>query len=198
MIMLTLEKVECKYFIDIYKDMCTQFPPSELKPFDVFERLLCDEKKNYLLLQAREDQKTAGYLIMALDNEQNALWLDYIAIYKEFHSSGYGSRILETLKNTYKDYMGIYLEVEKADEKDINTLRRIKFYTRLGAKKIDCLYFYPNKEGCLEMDLYFLPFQNAFPDRKSIKASVENIFFKLHSELPHLNKILNKIIIHLN
>lgn len=193
--MLSLQISDTNNFEDIYKDMLLQFPQNELKTFEVFFKLLSDKTLNYKLLLAKDNEKVIGYCLLYFDNEQNTIWIEYIAIYKEFHSFGYGSKIFETLKNTYKDYLGVYLEVEKANEDNINTLRRIKFYTRLGAKKIDCVYFYPNKEGCLEMDLYFIPFKEKMPDNQSIKTAIENIFSNLHSEIAHRNDVLKQIVI---
>ena len=80
--------------------------------------------------------------------------------------------IFDSLINQFNTYKGIYLEVEKADESVINTIRRINFYKSLGAKKLDINYFYPNKDGCIELDLYFLPFCKAELPLKEVSFRV--------------------------
>lgn len=61
-------------------------------------------------------------------------WL--FAIFEKYQGNNYGTMALEYLiKNIIKD-TPLCLEIEKETEKDINTIRRAKFYRNLGFKKL--------------------------------------------------------------
>ena len=179
---LNLKKVDVLNFRHIYEDMRLQFPISELKSYDEFINLF-----NHNVLECHavfDGEKEVGYIIYAL-LEDKSLWLDYIAIKKEFHSKAYGKKVFELINNCY-------LEVEKPDEMAPNTLRRIKFYKLLGAQKLDVDYIYPNLEGGMQMDLYYLG--DKIPSRDTINSDIKYIFNTLHSDIPNVDKMLNKII----
>ena len=179
---LILKKIDTKIFKHIYEDMLLQFPSSELKSYDEFINLF---KHKVLECHAVFDgEKEVGYIIYAL-LEDKSLWLDYIAIKKEFHSNGYGRKVFELINNCY-------LEVEKPDETKPDTLRRIKFYKSLGAQKLNVDYTYPNLEGGMQMDLYYLG--DKIPSRDTINSDIKYIFNTLHADIPNVDKILNKII----
>lgn len=179
-------------FNTFFQDMLLQFPESELKTYETFLGLL--KKDSYKLLSALDDEESVGYVIYFDDNQNKILWLDYIAVYKSFHSKGYGMKILEALKLRYKDYKGIYLEVEKPNANEINTIRRIKFYTNLGAQKLCLNYFYPNKNGSLPMDLYFMPLSySKLPDKEETLSCIQSVFNKLHCDIKHIDEVISKI-----
>ena len=163
----------------IYDDMTEQFPPEELKSYTRFCELI--DGGDYFVQSVIDGALTIGYVIFTKVN--NSLWLDYVAVLKEFHSKGYGSKILNALKDEYQK--GIYLEVEKPDESRPNTLRRIKFYTNLGAQKLDYDYFYPSEKAPLPMDLYYLPYDNILP--VDIEGDINTVFRLLHSDISYLN-----------
>ncbi len=188
---LILKKADPNIFDFVYSDMKKQFPVSELKDYDAFVNLL--EKTNYELLLAKMDNITIGYVIVAKDNINKVIWLDYIAILEDFHGKGYGSLIMLNLKKYYSDYNGCYLEVEKPDLTCNNTLRRIKFYKNLGAVKLDIDYYYPNKDGMLPMDLYFIAYNNFSPGKLFTQSVINNIFMLLHKNIIHYQEVLSKI-----
>lgn len=191
--MVDLKKENKDFFKIAYKDMREQFPKSELKNFDIFMRLLSTD--NYCIYSASTNNSIVGYFIVFKDNDTNNLWLDYIAVMKQYHSRGYGHQIFEKIKKYFaNDYNGIYLEVEKPDKARPNTIRRIKFYESLNAHKLDIRYFYPNEEGCLPMDLYFLPFKEMnIPAKNKITGTIQKVFLSIHSDCKHLDNILSKI-----
>lgn len=181
-----LLKSDKEGFNIFYNDMVKQFPKEELKTEDVFIELI--NSGNYDVLSAFDRR---AYVFIAKDDENSVLWLDYLAVVKQFHSKGYGKQIIQSLSEYYPEYFGCYLEVEKPDENIPDTIRRIKFYENLGAVKLNIRYFYPNKNGDLPMDLYFLPFRN-FIAENTLKT-IQNIFFLLHSDITHIKSVLNKI-----
>ncbi len=191
--MLKLVKSDINNFNEIYEDMLLQFPKSELQDFCVYENLL--KKGDYLLFLAKDDGKNIGYFLLFEDKPNNSLWLDYIAVFKSFHSKGYGKTIFSLLKDSLSTYNGVYLEVEKPDQEKPDTIRRISFYENLGAKKLDCEYYYPNKDGCIPLDLYFLAFgENGLPKCDQVKDTIRMVFDSLHCHLEHVNEVFDKIV----
>lgn len=181
-----------KVDIDIfYSELQKQFPQSELKEKNIFAEIL--EIPNYKIFDiVNEDGVNCGYFTF-LELPNNTILIDYIAIFNEFHSKGYGSKTFDCMKNEL-NYLGCYLEVEKENPQDINTIRRINFYKKLGAKLLDINYIYPNIEGGLPMDLYFMSFkQNYFPKKDEILANIEFVFQELHFDIPKNTEIFNRI-----
>lgn len=184
---LNLIKISNDEFPFIYSDMQKQFPQSELKSFAQFQKLF--NSGCYFGYKAIDNDVFTGYVIVA--DFENIIWLDYIAVLKEFHSKGYGHKILKALKDVYKNKCGCILEVECPDENEPNTLRRIKFYQNLGAQKQPVNYFYPNQYGCVKLDLYLIKFaENCNINFKNI---ISGVFELLHSDIPHYKDVLNRI-----
>lgn len=171
--------------------MTAQFPQSELQSYETYLALLKSEK--YCFFKALDDQKEVGYCLLYKEDSKDFLWLDYIAVFKEFHSCGYGKKIISDLALNFPQYKGVYLEVEKPDDEAPDTIRRIRFYENLGAQRLDIVYFYPNAQDCVALDLYFLPFNSPVPSSKEAIEAVTCAFGALHSHLPHYKEVLKKI-----
>lgn len=189
--MLKLIKSKNDSFSEIYEDMKCQFPQNELNAFAVYENLL--KKEVYGLYKAFDGENAVGYCLMCTDDENSVLWLEFIAVFEQFHSMGYGKKIFSNLADNFSGFKGIYLEVESPDALLPNTLRRIKFYESLGAVKIDCSYFLPNYDGCIPLDLYFLPFGDFVPNKEMTFDTINKVFEAIHSHHSHLGEVLEKI-----
>ncbi len=178
---LRFRKLNIDEFYEIYQDMEIQFPKNELKSYDVFVKLLNADVLECVGVYDK-DYLIGYFLYTSLKNDHK--WLDYIAIRKEFHSKGYGSKIMQCLRDCY-------LEVEKPDVNLPNTIRRIDFYEALGAKKLDVNYIYPNDFGGLPMDLYYIG--ENLPDYEEAIEAIDEIFNKLHSTVKNMPQILQSI-----
>ena len=175
---------------NIYNDLNEQFPPEELKGYEEIKKLI--KNNRYELYLAKENDEIIGYTIIA--RLESIIWLDYIAVLKKFQGLGYGSKILKQLKEINDKNNGCLLEVEKPNHTEQNTIRRINFYKKLGAKKLEINYLYPTKTGGLPMDLYYIPYKvNSTPTITEIKIIIKNLFALLHSNIPELDKIYNTI-----
>ncbi len=190
--MLKIEKANIEKFTEIYNQyMLSQFPCNELKSYNDFVTLLSEEKHCYNFYIAKNENKPVGYILFC--KGQDFIWIDYIAVLPQFYSGGFGRKIIECLKNTFNNVSCLYFEVEKPDESDINTIRRIKFYNSCGVQKLDCTYFYPNSSGDVPMDLYFLPVKQTSLVKSKILENIKEVFEKLHFMCPNAVEILNKI-----
>lgn len=190
--MVVLEIADYRNFTRVYDDMVLQFPESELKSFEKFISLM--KNSDYKLILASDAGKYIGYIMVFFDGADKYLWLDYIAVFKEYHSCGYGGKMLDALGNLFPHTDGVFLEVEKPDVTQENTLRRIKFYKKHGAVLVNNNYLYPNAEGFLPMDLYYIPYKTVIPAKKMIFNVIKNVFDVLHKDLQHKDYVYNLIV----
>ncbi|MCT4509654.1 MAG: GNAT family N-acetyltransferase [Tepidibacter sp.] len=175
----------------VYNDLYSQFEKSEVKDKEQFDILF--ENDNYKLLLCYDGKKLIGYIIVYIDIEANLMWLDYLAVLENYHSKGYGTQMIKTLKNWYKNLDGCMIEVEKEDDKDINTYRRIKFYENLGCIKLDINYILPTKESGLSMHLYYLPFSKELIQITKALSVINSAHSTIHSDITHVAEIFTKI-----
>ena len=166
--------------------MLEQFPPSELKSYETLRKLFGENYATYKIF----DDEFIGYLI--LFDYSDFIFIDYFAVLKKYHSQGYGTKILAELKNVYSFKKGCFLEVEPPNPEKVNTLKRIKFYTNNGAKKLEINYLYPNKDGYIPLDLYYISY-HSYPTNAEIKDFVSALFNYIHRDLKHREKVLAQI-----
>lgn len=183
-----MEFVEIKNLESVYNDMQQQFPPEELKSC---KHLQCLLGKNYKLYQGLENTNEIGYFFLFEDKD--FILLDYLAIYQKFHSKGYGSKILQSLKKLYPNKKGCFLEVEKPDNSNINTFRRIKFYEKQGAVKLDLNYLYPSIDKPLPMDLYYIPYRDKIPNKIETERFITELFNFVHTDITNKDDIIKEI-----
>lgn len=189
---LTLETASKEDFTEVYKDMKTHFREDELRPYEKFIPLINDPK--YTFLQIRHGDHKVGYMLLYPERESKFLWPEYFVIKKEFQSMGYGSKVLEILKSHFPDMNGLFLEIEHEDKASPNTTKRIKFYEKNGAKKLDIKYIHPTPGGGRPMYLFYLPIKkNLLPDREETLKVMKKAFEYLHSYIPNIKQIYKRI-----
>lgn len=182
-----------KDFEIIYNDMLNQFPKCELKTFDFFLKLF--NSSNYKCELFKINNQNIGYVSYYLSD---FIWVDYLAVFKNFQSKGFGTQILNCLFNKYKNLNGAYFEVELENEKDLNTQKRMQFYK----KKIKCVetntkYFLPNNFELFEMKLLYKPLNLKSLDNEIILNNIKETFSVLYSYITNVEEIYDKIKHHL-
>ncbi len=187
--MLKFRKINSKDFHGIYHDMLEQFPLSELKSYQTFTDLI--DEGLYDVMMAEVENAPVGYCLVFKNKKY--IFLDYIAVFKIRQGKGYGGEMLDLLRDYYMDKCGCFLEVEKPNPDDYNTLRRVRFYEMHGAEKINISYLYPNREGALPMDLYYIGYKPQIPPKEEIKQFIEELFENIHRDIPHREKVLAEI-----
>jgi len=189
---------------DIYDSYTKDFASDERKEFDHLRMLM--EKKKYKLLLGRHRilNDTIGYAFLFEAYYGKILWLDYIAIMEKFRNAGYGTLLFEKIAEFRQDTtLGVLLEVEKPDSnnEDIkrNQLRRIKFYERLGARKLHIDYKLPTATGGFPMDLYFKPSPGVrILPKEVIQEVIASVFDYIHTDVYGRDMILNSILATVN
>ncbi|MBE0450404.1 MAG: GNAT family N-acetyltransferase [Clostridia bacterium] len=169
--------------IRFYDSIIEEFPKGERKALDVFIRLF--ETGDYKLLIAfSETGIEVGYAFLYTIRKLSILWLDFIVIHPEFQGKGYGSKFFDKMSSFYDSYIGMLLEVEIPEEANENQMRRISFYERMGAVRLNLKYYLPNEFGGLEMYLYYKSFNsNASPEAEVVIAAIESAYEFIHSDI---------------
>lgn len=136
---MKIQKLTKEKRLDIYNNyLIKDFHKSEVKPFDLIEGLV--EKDKYACYGFYENEELLGYVYFVKSDFENSLFIDYLAISKEYRSKGFGSRFITTIiENFSEEYSSLIAEVENPefsiDESDkVNRERRIKFYLKNGFK----------------------------------------------------------------
>lgn len=177
--------------ISFYSTLQEYFPKSELKDIKVIPKIL--DLSEYNVFDIYNENNIKCGFITIFEFPDNTFLIDYFVIFKEFHSQGYGSKVLNYIK-TQPNWKGCYLEVEKENPLDKNTTRRIKFYEKLGAKLLDINYLYPNNFAPLPMNLYFLPIDKDFlPTKRQTLNNIKILFEKVHFDIKNINLIYKQI-----
>lgn len=119
-------------FINLYEQA---FPLEERRPLSVLWLLRKIGRIDVLALKAQE--RFIGLIVIAKDKD--FVFIDYLAISPAERGQGYGSMVLEKIKERYPDKT-IFLEVESpiiSEENYRQRIKRIKFYQRNGFDKTD-------------------------------------------------------------
>jgi|GEM_PF-1324947 len=170
---------------EIYADLLTQFPEKALHSYEHFEYLLRETGYRLMILERETDRKMIGYCLSYSVLGTGLVWLDYIAIRKDFHGQGYGNLLFLALLNGYREFAdGLLFPVEKIDPSDPEhsppQKRRVDFYERLGAKRLAVDFHLPTAQGpCPDTDLFFAPIS----DRYTLTARKQRDTLKLVNTL---------------
>ena len=162
---ITIEEFEQ----DIYDKFITLFPKDEIRKWDSIRILYKRGIEKFYKIMI--DNNTIGFFLLEKINNY-PYYLDYFAIYNEYQSKGYGSlSINKLLKDVVKD-KGLIGEIEKLNEENPITIRRFKFYEKLGFKLIDSEYYLYN--------VYYNPivYLNTFDKKEIDKMFIE--YYKIN------------------
>ncbi len=146
----------------IYEDMERQFPPCELYRYKIFMQLLNNNRYKILLYKRASDGELLGYALVYTIEDNNILWIDYLAVLKEYQGQGWGKALFRALWQKYcGPFDGMLFSVEYVSETDPELAerqkRRIAFYESLGAHRLHAEFQQPCDEGSFPMYLYFKP-----------------------------------------
>lgn len=122
----------------IYNDYEKLFPEEEQRDWEIIEENYNKGIEQFYKIAL--DNKIIGFLMLEKIKEEYPYYLDYFAIYKEYQNKGYGFKSIDTLINKVIKENDLIGEIEKENENELNTIRRMKFYDRLGFKKINSEY----------------------------------------------------------
>lgn len=181
---------------DVYARFEKDFATDERIDYEHLKMLI--DKKKYKLLLAKHKvfNEIIGYAFIYEIDSQKVLWLDYMAIEAKFKNAGYGTLLFNKIAELkFNGIIGMFMEVEIPDAKDEacreEQTRRITFYERLGAKRLNFEYQLPTNNGGLPMYLYFRPSPNLkLLPKEQIKGTITSAFDYIHSDVDQKDIIL--------
>jgi len=116
----------------IYEDV---FPPTERRPF---ESLMTSEVRGWV---ARRADEVIGFATVVVLKRVGAGLIQYLAVTPPEQSGGVGSTLLAVLARDLP-VDSIVLEIEVPALADVMAKRRLVFYERWGAQRLECLEDY--------------------------------------------------------
>lgn len=188
---MTITRGNIEDLHQIYKNYERDFPENERKTLVQLEFLM--RTGTYYLLLAYDDKcvERIGYAFAFRVSETKQLWIDFIAIEKEYQGKGMGSIFMKNMMDMAgSDMEGVLLEVEIPDgslgdsEEHSLQLRRIAFYERLGAVKLDVDYILPSEAGGTPMYLFHIPLANVSSlEKEDIYETVACVYRFIHADV---------------
>lgn len=181
--MLLIKEGYLEAFNAFYPIYCGAFPESERKSYEKLSELILGN--HYQLIVAYDIQvdgnRPVGFACLLVDEY---VWLDYLLVDPSFQGLGYGGQMIQALIDQYKHHkLGIFLEVEKINAHDKNTIRRVDFYQRLGAFATTISYQLPTEVGGFPMDLFYLPLIETMPSTQDCLEAIKMAFNVIHDDL---------------
>lgn len=137
---LYLKKVDIKEFKKvIYPEYKKIFPSMERKPYIVIRKSYNNNITD--IIEIIVEEKFVGFFIINHIKDNPYVVLDYFAILPKYQRKGYGSNAIKLLKEMYKEYDGIFIEIEKPvnggnDEENRIRQQRVEFYEDLNFCKM--------------------------------------------------------------
>ncbi|HZG73971.1 MAG TPA: GNAT family N-acetyltransferase [Chondromyces sp.] len=116
--------------MDWYEKLNEYFPAEEMKSREHFERLMKEKEGLYV------KEESPNHVLIYYE-AKDYIFVDYIIVTGSIRGRGLGSSIMGKLMSKNK---AIILEVDPIDTDDPETIKRVRFYERLGfthAKTID-------------------------------------------------------------
>ena len=131
---ITIESFKKK----IYNRYIKIFPRIERREWTKIEISYQNGKEKFY--EVLLNTEIIGFFVLEKLDKKHPYYLEYFAIYDEFQNLGYGSKALKLLIDKIIKDEDLIAEMEKENKNNLNTIRRSKFYEKLGFKKIDSEY----------------------------------------------------------
>ena len=192
-----IQRILANEFTKFYARMSEEFPPSEMKSYEDFNNLLLEGQYQCYGYFDDGSDIMKGYCLGMLTS-QNFFWLDYLHIFKENQSGGFGSKFLKELLDKVATN-GILLETEVVDTEDYldNRNRRMRFYDKFNIHQVDCAYLFPCSDGTYidSLNLQFIPPQGKiYVSAMDFKTAIREAVGCIHKALPHSQSVMNQYI----
>lgn len=154
---MQVKNINIEQLIDLYENHLEHdFPKSELKSLSMMQSYM--ERGIYTIYGLYEGEELLAYALFMYNKDSGFQLLDYFASNRKYRSKGYGSTLLEMLKQEDKISQGYIIEVEtvrtaKNEEEKIQRERRIAFYEKNGLRKVTIR----SSVFGVEFDILYLP-----------------------------------------
>lgn len=161
---LEFDKIAQYYSEVIYED----FPAAEIKPVQIVNYIAACG--SYKCLQLCEGESVLAYAFLCEGKDE--VLLDYFAVLGENKGKGYGSSMLKSMLEIYKD-KNFLLEIEALDTfeslQDMEKrIKRASFYHKNGLKMTDVV--------CTPFGVRFFVLQSKDNSNEEVLSSMEKIY----------------------
>lgn len=162
----------------IYPEYKKLFPRLERKTYSILKKIFSEDILKIYKIEENDD--FIGFMMTNSLKSSKYIQLDYFAILPQYQNKGYGTKALKLLKDKFKVYNGIFIEIEKLglgknDHENILRKKRKKFYEKIGFCKLN-----------FELDLYkviYTPYvlytSSIKEDDNEILEDIFNIYNKI-------------------
>lgn len=141
--MLKLIEINVKEFEDeIYEEYTKLFPEEEQRDWENIK--ITYEKGVEKFYKIVENNTIIGFFMLEKISEKHPYYMDYFAIFKQYQNKGYGTQAIRKLLLEIGKKQELCIEIEKEEEFNEITVKRAKFYEKLGFRKIDSEYLLYN------------------------------------------------------
>lgn len=176
--------VDFEDMVDLVELNDEAFPPEERIPVS---EMLKIAKSEYIDLSAVYDGDIfVGYYLIA--HKKPSAYLFFFAISKEQRSKGYGTKVLQLIKDIYQDYQ-IYIDIEEIDDTAQNLEQRIMrkdFYLRNGYSSLGYYLIYEGEKFeilCSDNGVNVNDFYMLYEEIKHIFQAYKELRFDLTYKL---------------
>lgn len=169
---------------NIYNEYVKLFPKEEQRDWKKIENTYKNGIEKFYKIVLEDI--TIGFFMLEKINDNYPFYLDYFAIFNKFQNKGYGSKAINILLDKIIINDGLIGEVEKEDLNNPLTIRRLKFYAKLGFKKAESEYLLYN--------VLYVPILN-IRIKELNKVEIDKIFFDYYKTNCREYEVKNKCII---
>ena len=158
--------------------LITAFPETERRDLDL-QRQYADGNQNFKVYAVYEGDVFVGFF--TLWTFQSFSYVEHFAVSPSLRSKGYGTRILQYIKEIVKTPLLLEIEIPF----DIQQKARQLFYEKNGFQTLDLPYFQPpyrSGDACLPMHLMMYGNQGGVADEK-LKKSVTTWVQQMYAEV---------------
>lgn len=183
--MIILKKMKMYDRAVIRKIYNQEFPKDERKPFSMLLRLRSKGKADLVSIFDTKLNETVGLAFFLVHD--NSVLVDYLAIKNKYQGSGYGTEVLDLIRERYKNKK-IFGEVEYPGVLEKNNeqrIRRMNFYLRNGLTESGIIIRY---FGCT---LELMCFDDAKITYEEYKDFLNGVF--AHYGIKAINKNIHLI-----
>lgn len=155
-----------------YEKLSRYFPIEEMKSQEHMELLLEEKPELYV-------KDEGPHHVVMYAEFTDFLFIDYLLVSKDARGQGLGGKLMQKLKAKNKP---IILEVEPIDYEDSDTVKRQRFYERIGFKKADMIGYRRRSLATGEMTemeiLYWSPTDES---EQSIYEKMVKVYEGIHT-----------------
>ena len=179
----------------IYESYALEFHENERKTKYQLKQLMIRGAYHLLIAEEHaEDQAIhlIGFACLYVPQNEDFIWLDYLVIERAYQSKGYGSKFFEEMMRMWSDRKGMFIEIEIPKGDDINQVRRIAYYEKLGAKRLPINYHLPTEVDDMAMYLYFKENSSVNLSKAYIQKAINLANSTIHWDHANLESVWQK------